>query len=68
MDTRVPAAAGFGISLKKPLAIDIDTFAQAHWLAPRTVTLDAGEPDGSASTGNLSGSIFVTGIQVGVGF
>ncbi len=60
--------AGFGISLKKPLAIDIDTFAQAHWLAPRTVMLDAGEPDGSASTANLSGSIFVTGIQVGVGF
>lgn len=60
--------AGLGVSLKKPLALDIDTYAQVHVLAPRTVTLDAGEPDGSASTGALSGSIFVTGIQLGVGF
>ncbi len=60
--------AGLGISLKKPLPLDVDTYAQVHVLAPRTVTLDAGEPDGSQSTGNLSGSIVVTGIQVGVGF
>lgn len=60
--------AGFGVSLKKPLPLDVDTFAQLHVLAPRTVTLDAGEPDGSASTGNLSGTIFVTGIQLGVEF
>lgn len=60
--------AGIGVSLTKPLLLDVDAFAQAHVLAPRTVTVDAGEPDGSASSANVSGSIFVTGVQVGVGF
>jgi long-chain fatty acid transport protein len=60
--------AGLGVSLEKPLRLDVDAFAQAHVLAPRTMTLDAGEPDGSTSTANVSGSIVVTGIQIGVGF
>ncbi len=60
--------AGLGVSLQKPLRLDVDAFAQAHVLAPRTMTLDAGEPDGSASTANVSGDIFVTGVQLGVGF
>lgn len=60
--------AGIGLSLRAPLRLDVDAFAQVHVLAPRTVTLDAGEPDGSTSTGALSGSIFVTGVQLGVGF
>jgi long-chain fatty acid transport protein len=60
--------AGLGVSLQKPLRLDVDAFAQLHVLAPRTVTIDAGEPNGSASTGNVSGFIAVTGIQVAVGF
>jgi len=60
--------AGLGVSVEKPLRLDVDAFAQAHILAPRTMTLDAGEPDGSPSTANVSGSIVVTGIQLGVGF
>jgi hypothetical protein len=66
--------AGMGVTFSlgggrtSPLDLDLDAFAQAHVLSPRTVTLDAGEPDGSASTANVSGSIFVTGVQLGVGF
>ena len=60
--------AGLGVSLEKPLRLDVDAFAQAHILAPRTMTLDAGASDGSSSTANVSGSIVVTGIQLGVGF
>ncbi len=60
--------AGLGVSLQKPLRLDVDAFAQLHVLAPRTETVDAGEPNGSASTANVSGFIAVTGIQVGVGF
>ena len=60
--------AGLGVSLKKPLPLNVDTFAQFHVLQPRTMTLDAGAPDGSATTANISGSIFVTGVQIGVGF
>jgi long-chain fatty acid transport protein len=60
--------AGLGVSLKKPLPIDVDTFAQAHVLQPRTMTLDAGAANGSTSTANISGSILVTGVQIGVGF
>jgi long-chain fatty acid transport protein len=60
--------AGLGISVKRPLPLEVATFAQLHILAPRTMTLDAGEPDGTASTANISGSIVVTGVQVGVGF
>jgi hypothetical protein len=60
--------AGLGVSLQKPLRMDIDAFAQLHVLAPRTETVDAGEPNGNPSTANVSGFIAVTGIQVGVGF
>ena len=60
--------AGLGVSLERPLRLDVDAFAQVHVLQPRTVTLDAGEADGSASTANVSGNILVTGIQLGVGF
>jgi len=60
--------AGLGVSLKKPLPLDVDTFAQFHVIQPRTMTLDAGAPDGSATTANISGSILVTGVQIGVGF
>jgi long-subunit fatty acid transport protein len=59
---------GLGVSIKKPLHLDVDAFGQIHVLAPRTMTFDAGEPDGSASTANVSGVIAVTGVQVGVGF
>ncbi len=60
--------AGLGVSLQKPLRLDVDAFAQVHVLAPRTATLDAGEPNGSPSTASISGMVAVTGIQVGVGF
>lgn len=60
--------AGLGVSLAKPLPMTLDAFAQLHLLQPRTVTLDAGAADGSASTGNISGTILVTGFQLGVGF
>ena len=60
--------AGVGVSLSKPLDLRIDAFAQLHVLSPRTATLDAGEPDGSTSTANVSGVIAVTGVQLGVGF
>jgi long-chain fatty acid transport protein len=59
---------GFGVSLKKPLPLDIDTYAQLHVLQPRTMTLEAGAADGSASTADISGNIVVTGVQIGVGF
>jgi hypothetical protein len=60
--------AGLGIALKRPLPLDIDTFAQLHVLSPRTMTLDAGAADGSTSTADVSGTIVVTGVQIGVGF
>ncbi len=60
--------AGLGVSIARPLRLDVDAFAQMHVLAPRTATVEAGEPDGSASTAKLAGSIVVTGIQLGVGF
>jgi long-chain fatty acid transport protein len=60
--------AGLGVSVLKPIPFSVDTFAQVHILQPRTMTLDAGEPDGSPSKADISGSILVTGIQVGVGF
>jgi hypothetical protein len=60
--------AGMGVSLEKPLHLSVDAYAQLHVLSPRTVTLDAGNPDGTPSSVNVSGVIAVTGIQVGVGF
>ena len=60
--------AGMGVSVKKPLPLDVDAYAQVHVLAPRTMTLDAGAADGSTSTANVSGNILVTGVQIGVGF
>jgi long-chain fatty acid transport protein len=60
--------AGLGVSLVRPLRLDVDAFAQLHLLAPRTMTLDAGNADGTAQSVQVSGSIAVTGIQVAVGF
>jgi len=60
--------AGLGVSLDKPLRLDVDAFAQVHVLSPRTITLDAGNADGSAASVNVSGNVLVTGVQIGVGF
>jgi long-chain fatty acid transport protein len=65
--SRLAGTLGFGLSLSRPLPpIDLDTYAQVHWLLPRTVSSDLG--DGSAERTKVGGRIVVYGLLAGVKF
>jgi hypothetical protein len=65
--TRFAATTGVGLALDKPLPpIDIDLFAQYHFLLPREITGAAS--DTVSSKGEASGHIKVFGLTGGVRF
>ncbi len=65
--SRLVGTLGFGLSLSRPLPpIDLDTYAQVHWLLPRTISSDLG--DGSVERTRVGGRIVVYGLLAGVKF
>jgi hypothetical protein len=65
--SRLAGTLGLGVSLSRPLPpIDLDTYAQVHWLLPRTVTSELG--GGSEERTRVGGRIVVYGFLAGVKF